>query len=78
MVAAKKIRLNSFQNTPPGVLIGRGVEIFFYNGKKRKEEKRKGTEKTECKDRSVEWDEDGGTIFFVLRATARCTKRVSI
>ena len=29
-----------------GVLIGRGVGIFFYNGRERKEENRKGTEKT--------------------------------
>ena len=51
---------------------------FFYNGKERKEENGKGTEKTKCKDWTAEWAEDEGTIFFVLRATARCTKRVSI
>ena len=55
-------------------------EIFFYNGKNGRKKNGKGTEgeKTECKDWSAEWAEDGGTIFFVLRATARCTKRVSI
>jgi len=41
-------------------------------------EGRKETEKTKCKDWNAEWAEDGAIIFFVLRATARCTKRVSI
>jgi len=52
--------------------------FFFYNGKNGRKKNGKGTEKTECKDWSVEWAEDGETIFFVLRATARCTKRMSI
>jgi len=53
---------------------------FFLQRKGTEEENGKGTEgeKTECKDWSVEWDEDGGITFFVLRAPARCTKRVSI
>ena len=50
---------------------------FFYNGKngrKKTERGRKGREK----DGDVELNDDGETTFFVLRATARCTKRVSI
>jgi len=53
---------------------------FFLQRKGTEEENGKGTEgeKTECKDWCVEWAWDGKTSFFVLRAPARCTKRVSI
>ena len=36
--------------------------IFFYNGKNGRKKNGKGTEKTECKDWSIEWAEDGEKI----------------
>jgi len=68
------------RNARTGVLNGRCVRIFFTTEKNGKKANGKGTEgeKTECKDGSSGWNEDGGITFFVLRATARCTKRVSI
>jgi len=56
------------------------VGIFFTTEGNGRKKNGKGTEgeKTGKYDWSVEWNDDGETTFFVHRATARCTKRVSI